>query len=83
MWCLGFKGIAHLDTFWRRLYFSGSETVYSILNGKKLLGSHGQRADLCGWSRGWLSPGSVLMSRAQRDLLMPGRDTALTSSVRE
>ena len=39
MWCLGFKGIAHLGTFWRRLYFSGGETVYSILYGKKLLGS--------------------------------------------
>ena len=40
MCCLGFQGVAHPDTFWRRLYFSGGETVYSILNGKKLLGSH-------------------------------------------
>lgn len=80
---LGLKALHILTHFGEGFIFQAVKqcTVFSMARSYWALMR--QRADLCGWSRGWLSPGSVLMSRAQRDLLMPGRDTALTSSVRE
>ena len=75
---LGFKALRILTHFGGGFIFQVVKqcTVFSMARSYWALMR--RRADLCGWSRGWLSPGSVLMSRAQRSLLMPGRDTALT-----